>query len=111
LPDLLAWRALPDTPTSARAVEPSPITLSAGPESVHLRFLLGSAIASPDTDLLRDQGVGKWGIPFTKALGSQLAVPGVSLLALPRAPQSLLCMGLFSHFCPGAVLHREGMLR
>jgi hypothetical protein len=90
LPDLLAWRGLSETPTSARALEPAPIMLSPGAETVYLRFLLGSAIAAPDTDLLGEGGVGKWGIPFTQALGRQLAAPGVSVLALPRAPQSLL---------------------
>jgi hypothetical protein len=90
LPHLLAWRALPEAPTSARVVEPAPIMLSGGVETVHLRFLLGSALAAPESDLLGQQGVGKWGIPFTQALGRQLAAPGASVLALPRAPQSLL---------------------
>ena len=30
------------------------------------------------------------GIPLTRELGRQLAAPGISILALPRAPQSLL---------------------
>jgi hypothetical protein len=90
LPDLLAWRALPEAPASARVVEPAPIVLATGPETVHLRFLLGSAIAAPGVDLLRDSSVGKWGIPFTQAIGRELAAPEISVLALPRAPQSLL---------------------
>jgi hypothetical protein len=90
LPDVLAWRALPETVPSARALEPAPIVLAAGPETVHLRFLLGSALAARGGALLRDAGVGKWGIPLTHALGSQLGAPGIAVLALPRAPQSLL---------------------
>jgi hypothetical protein len=90
LPDLIAWQALPDVPTFARIVEPAPIELVTGPETVHLRFLLGGALAAPGAELLRDTQVGKWGIPFTQVLGRVLAVPGVSVLALPRAPQSLL---------------------
>ena len=90
LPDLLAWQALPDVPTFARIVEPAPIELSAGPATVHLRFLLGGALGAPGAELLRDTEVGKWGIPFTQALGRAIAIPGVSVLALPRAPQSLL---------------------
>ena len=31
--------------------------------------------------------VGKWGVPFTKALSRQLAIAGASVLALPRVPQ------------------------
>ena len=90
LPDLLAWRALPDAAPSVRALEPAPITLSGGPETVHLRFLLGSALAAGGADLLHNAEVGKWGIPFTQELGRQLGAPGISVLALPRAPQSLL---------------------
>jgi hypothetical protein len=90
LPELLAWRTLAPTTTNARVLPPAPIALSAGPESVHLRFLTGSAMAAPAADLLRHAEVGQWGIPFTQGLGRQLAAPGTSVLALPRVPQSLL---------------------
>jgi hypothetical protein len=90
LPDLFAWRALPAAAPSMRALEPAPITLSGGPETVHLRFLPGTALAARGADLLRNAEVGKWGIPFTQELGRQLGAPGISVLALPRAPQSLL---------------------
>jgi hypothetical protein len=90
LPELLAWRALPETAAFARAFEPAEIALSGGPETVHLRFVVGSALAAPGADLLRLTEVGKWGIPLAQALGRQLAVRGVSVLALPRAPRSLL---------------------
>jgi hypothetical protein len=90
LPDLLARRALTEAASPAHVPEPAPIALRGGPETVHLRFLVGSALAAPGADLLRDDHVGKWGMPLAQALGRQLAVPGTSVLALPRAPQSLL---------------------
>jgi hypothetical protein len=90
LPEILQWRSLPEFATAVRALEPTPIVLARGPESVHLRFLVGSAITAAGTDLLADSVVGRWGMPLAQALGQQLAAPGVSVLALPRAPQSLL---------------------
>ena len=106
LPEILSWRVLPQSPTARRELAPAPIALLPGPETVHVRFLLGSAIAAPGANLLSDDNVGKWGIPFAHALGRQLAASvgssvgspagssvsssGVSLLALPRAPQTLL---------------------
>ena len=102
LPDVLAWRALPEAAPSARALEPAPIVLAGGPESVHLRFLMGSALAAPGAALLGNTDVGKWGIPLTQALGSQLGAPGISVLALPRPPQSLL-----NAVQQGRALHRE----
>jgi hypothetical protein len=90
LPDLLASRALPDTMSPPRALVPAPIQVAAGVEGVHLRFLVGAALAAPGTDLFRDATVGKWGLPLAQALSRSLALPGVSVLALPRAPQPLV---------------------
>jgi hypothetical protein len=90
LPDLLSWSAFPESAPIARALEPAPILLAGGPETVHLRYLVGSALAAPGADLLGRTDVGKWGMPFEQALGRQLGAPGITLLALPRAPQSLL---------------------
>jgi len=90
LPDLLAWSASADSARNGGALEPAPIVLGGGPETVHLRFLVGSALAAPDADLLRHTDVGKWGMPLAQALGSQLGGNGITVLALPRAPQSLL---------------------
>jgi hypothetical protein len=95
LPDILAWQRLPQavapgaTPPD-RVLAPAPFSFGAGRESVHLRFLVGTALAKPGADLLADQRVGKWGIPLTQALGRALGGGGVSVLALPRAPQQLL---------------------
>ena len=90
LPDMLEMGALRETEAFARDLAPAGIVLSGGPETVHLRFVVGSAVAAHGADLTRDTGVGTWGIPVAQALGRGLAVPGVSVLALPRAPQSLL---------------------
>ena len=88
LPELLQWRALSEAP-GVRAVAPAPMTVTGGTEGVFLRFLVGTVLAAPGADPLRDGAVGAWGIPFARALGQSLAVPGISLLALPRAPQPL----------------------
>ena len=90
LPELLARRALSEIAAPSHVPEPAPIVLRGGPETVHLRFIVGSALAAPGADLLHDDQVGKWGMPLAQALGRQLAVPETSVLALPRAPKSLL---------------------
>jgi len=89
LPALFASRALAGSPR-AFALPPSPITVTGDVESVHLRFLVGTALAAPGANLFRDADVGKWGIPFAQALSRALAAPGVSILALPRAPLPLI---------------------
>ncbi|MEO8676119.1 MAG: hypothetical protein ABI569_11095 [Casimicrobiaceae bacterium] len=90
LPEIFAWQALADsTPAefSPRALPPAPLSFPAGREGVHLRFLMGSALARRGLDLVADREVGKWGVPFTKELSRQLAVGATSVLALARAPQ------------------------
>ena len=95
LPDIRAWQSLPEALAPGarlRGVDlvPSPIDVPTGGETVHLRFVLGTAIAAPEVDLLTDPDVGRWGIPFAQALARDLATEGVSVLALPRAPQRVL---------------------
>jgi hypothetical protein len=87
LPALFAWRAL--APDVTRALVPSPIEVADG-ETVHLRFLIGTALAAATADLFGDAAVGKWGVPVAQALSRALAVPGVSVLALPRPPMPLV---------------------
>lgn len=87
LPQLYAWEALGDTADAPRELPAAPLTIAAGPEGVHLRFIIGSVLAAPGAAPLRDTGVGRWGIPVARALATQLGAPGISLLALPRAPQ------------------------
>ncbi len=94
LPELHAWCRLPDPDisrgTPLRAFAPSPVEYGAGRESVHLRFLVGGALAKPGVDLTADTAVGKWGVPLVRELVAQLGSAGTAVLALPRAPQRLL---------------------
>jgi len=95
LPEILAWQRLPDglapgASPPVRALEPAPCAFHAAREAVHLRFLVGTAVAKPGADLLADASVGKWGVPFSRELGRQLGAGRVSVLALARAPQRLL---------------------
>ncbi len=89
LPDLLAWQRMPDAQVPAipaRALAPAPPMCVSGREGVHLRFLVGLAVAKRGADLLADGLVGAWGLPLARELSRQLAVQGASVLALPRAP-------------------------
>ena len=104
LPRLLSWRTLAasDGAQTSREVAPAPIRIAAGEAGVHLRFLLGSALAAPGAALLADAGTGKWGIPLTRELGRQMTPAGVSLLVLPQAPAPL-CAAL----ARGRAMQRE----
>lgn len=86
----------------AAAERGAPLPLAAAPcalpggESVHLRFLVGSALSAPGVDVVREATTGAWGLPLTRALAAQLAAPGVTLLALPRpaaAPLAAVALG------------------
>ena len=55
-------------------------------ESVHLRFIIGTAVAAPGADLFRETAPGAWGMPFAQALSRMLGASGVAVLALPRVP-------------------------
>ena len=93
LPDLRVLQASsPSTlrPVLADLLSPAPIRAIGRVETVHLRFIVGYAIAAAGANLLRDTRVGPWGTPFAQSLTRQLRPPFVSLLALPRAPQSLV---------------------
>ena len=88
LPSTLAWWSL--TPGAPVAVERAPMPVPANQESVFLRFLVGTALAGPGVDLLTERDTGKWGMPFTQAFAKQLGGGGLSLLAMPRPPQTPL---------------------
>ena len=83
-------------------VAPAPLGALPGGERVHLRFLVGSALAASTAALVGDARVGAWGVPLTRALSLRLAVPGASIVALPRAPQSLP-----SAVATGRIVQRE----
>lgn len=74
-----------------RAIPPTPIAVVRGAEEVHVRFLLGAAIAPTDAPGIAETGsnIGVWGTPALKAMASQLATPAVQILPLPRPPAGL----------------------
>jgi len=79
-------RESPDLP-------PAPIVVETHDARVHLRFIVGVAVAGQRADLFADSGVGRWGMPLTHLLGRVLAQDHVTLLILPRAPKRL-CVAL-----------------
>jgi len=89
LAHLPAWRRvcahLVAGAPSPMALAPSPITIGTT-EGAHLRFLVGTALAAPGAELLRDNDLRRFGAPLARALEAALAADGVTLLALPRAP-------------------------
>ena len=89
LSELLAWqRSAGRRETVERDLPPTPIAVQPGQQSVHLRFLIGTALAAPGVDVLAGTDGAGWAMPLAKDLARQLAVPEISVLALPRAPQS-----------------------
>jgi hypothetical protein len=87
LPALLRWQqeALAVVGTD-RDLAPAPISLEAGHESAHLRFIVGTALSAPAVDLFAETDAKGWALPLAQELGRQLAVPGASVLALPCVP-------------------------
>ena len=71
---------------------PEDIRITGIEETVHLRFLTGVSVTSPDAPGFTETAgdIGAWGMPFTRALAAQLGQPGLSLLPIPRPPMSLL---------------------
>jgi hypothetical protein len=87
--DLLAWQRLVGRrETVERDLPPAPIAVQPGQQSVHLRFLIGTTLAASEVDVLAATDGAGWAMPLAKELARQLALPDVSVLALPRAPQS-----------------------
>jgi hypothetical protein len=91
LPKLLAWQELSSgTVAAERALHPAPMSIHPSQESVHLRFLLGTAIGAPSIDLFGNPSGGEWLMALAQELSRQLASAGASVLALPRPPQAPL---------------------
>lgn len=72
------------------AVSGAPLAVQGTAELAHLRFVVGSLVCAPSADPLRDTGVGRWAMPLARLVSQALAQPGVTVLALPRAPQRLV---------------------
>jgi hypothetical protein len=91
LPTLLAWQNLsPSDGSVTREVHPTPMVVHSNQESVHLRFLIGTAIGTSALDVFADKEGGEWIMPLAQELSRQLATTGLSVLALPRPPQAPL---------------------
>jgi hypothetical protein len=89
LSQLLAWQTLAaSVGVPERDLPPTPIAVQPGQQSVHLRFLIGTALAARGTDILAATDMTGWAMPFALELARQLVSPMLSVLALPRAPQS-----------------------
>jgi hypothetical protein len=85
---LLAWQEFTAGEGPARRdLPPAPIVVQPGEQSVHLRFLIGTALVGAEADALGADMSG-WAMPLARELSRQLSAPGISVLALPRAPQS-----------------------
>ena len=71
---------------------PAQIDVAANRETVHLRFIYGAALTPVSAPAFVESAgdIGRWGMKLTQELGRQLATPDVSLLAIPRAPRSLV---------------------
>jgi len=93
---------------------PTSIAVNAGQEGVHLRFVMGHALAAPGIDLLAATQTTGWGLPMARELVRQLGTPGASLLALPGAPQSppaALVQGRSAQRAVGAQLFASNAIR
>ncbi|MDQ2963445.1 MAG: hypothetical protein M3R31_09865 [Pseudomonadota bacterium] len=89
LSELLAWqRLVGKRETVERDLPPTPIAVQSGQQSVHLRFLIGTTLGAPDVDVLATADGAGWALALAGELARQLALPEVSVLALPRTPQS-----------------------
>lgn len=85
--DVLQWSQTPGT----RDVAPHPIHVARGLEEVHVRFLLGAAIAPAHLPDIVETGanIGQWGTAALRVMTTQLATANVQVLPLPRPPAGL----------------------
>ena len=71
---------------------PEAIEVQPGREQVYLRFLVGGGVTARDAPSFLETAshIGAWGMAVTRELMSQLSQPALDLLAMPRAPVTLL---------------------
>ena len=96
--EIYAWTRDPGAPR--RELPPSAIAIAQPGEHVHLRFLVGAAIApaAEPSFVETASNIGVWGMPLTRALAAQLAQPDVEVLPLARPPLDLLRAGQAGRF-------------
>jgi hypothetical protein len=77
---------------AALDLPPAPIVTGGADEEVHLRFIVGAAVAPAHAPSFLETGsdIGGWGMALTRELAEQLKVEGLSLLPIPRPPVALL---------------------
>lgn len=75
---------------SLQRIAPSDVVITvANQEQVFLRFLVGAVVVSSKTAWQSGAVIESWGMAMTECLSQQMAMPGVTVLALPRTPKSL----------------------
>ena len=91
--ELYAWTRDPGAPR--RELPPSAIEIAQPGEHVHLRYLVGAAIApvAEPSFVETASNIGVWGMPLTRALAAQFARPNIEVLPLARPPVDLLRAG------------------
>jgi len=91
--EVYAWTR--DPGASRRELLPAAIEAGTPGEHVHLRFLVGAAIApaSEPSFVETASNIGVWGMPLTRALSAQLAQAQVEVLPLARPPLDLMRAG------------------
>ncbi|MCC6532754.1 MAG: hypothetical protein IT531_09410 [Burkholderiales bacterium] len=74
------------------ALPPADIVLRAGQEHTNLRFIAGAALSPVEAPEFTTTAanIGTWGRDCAQALAAQLALPGVTLLVLPRPPRDIV---------------------
>lgn len=74
------------------ALAGKPLRVEGAQESVHLRFVVGSALCGPHAEPFhaQERGPWTWSLPVARALSRELAHPGITVLALPRPAQRLV---------------------
>jgi hypothetical protein len=91
--EIYAWTR--DAGATRRDLPPSAIAIDEPGEKVHLRYLVGAAIApvAEPSFVETASNIGVWGMPLTRALAAQLAQKDVEVLPLARPPLDLLRAG------------------
>ncbi len=91
--EIYAWTR--DAGATRRELPPSAIVIAEPGEHVHLRFIVGAAIApaAEPSFVETASNIGVWGMPLTRALAAQLAQPDIEVLPLARPPLDVLHAG------------------
>jgi hypothetical protein len=91
--EVYAWTR--DAGATRRELPPSAIDVTEPGEHVHLRYLVGAAIAPAVEPSFVEtaSNIGVWGMPLTRSLAAQLSQANIEVLPLARPPLDLLRAG------------------